>query len=688
MAGNRVVLTFIGEDGPLSRTLKKVDGDANKLGTGLGRLTKSIMSIGAVGGAVQGVAALGTSLVQMSGAALLAPAGILAAGAAMVTAKLAAKGFSDALGGNAKAMAGLAPEARATVTALDGMKSQWKAVQQVVQGNVFRGVSGDVKELGGSYLPVLKTGLGGIATGFNSIARNALGALKTPEAIGSVKAVLDATGSSVGHMSESLGNVVSGFLNLAGAGAKFLAGTGTGITNLTGKFDAWTQKITADGSFEKWVKAAGAAFGQLFAVIGNIGHIVVDVISGLSGPTEGLFSSLERVTGMIRTFLESAQGQAALTALGTALRTVSDATGSILAAGLSQIGPLIVAAAPFVAQLATAIGTALAGAIRVVGPLLTGFATFLSNTPGAATVLLGVVTGLFAAFKIGQAVMAGVRVASMLMAAWPTIVAVATGIWTAAQWLLNAALSANPIALVVIAIVALVAGIIWAWNNCETFRTIVIAVWNAVKGAIVAAVDWIKGAIGWFGNLPGLVGGWFGRMKDAAIAKGVELVGWVRRVPGMIGDAIGNLGSLLVNAGGDLLRGLWNGISDAAGWLKSKVLGFFGSILPGWAKDILGIASPSKVFADLGQWIPKGMSVGIDHNVGSVITSAKNMTDAAVSAGQVGTAALNAPSMPGLPASGAGGGNVRVDFTGNTSDAFAAAFMQLVRTGKIQLTAV
>lgn len=711
---NNVILRFLGDDGPLARTLKRVEGQANSLGRGLGGLTRSVMALGAAGSGVQGIAALGTSLAQMSGAALLAPAGILATGAALTTVKLAAQGFSDALGGDEGALARLAPSARATATELIGLKDQWKSVQQTVQQNVFADVAGDVRELGGTYLPVLRNGLGQIGTAFNNIARNALGALKTPQAVASVDKVLTATGASLGRMGEALGDLVSGFLNLAGAGAEFLGRTGSGLVNLTARFDAWTQRITSDGSFERWVTSAGQAFSQLFAVIGNLGAIVTTVISGLSGPTEGLFASLERVTGSIRAFLESAQGQDALASLGSALQTASQALGQVLDAGLREIGPLIQAAAPVVAELATAIGGALVAAITTVGPLLTGFADFLASTPGSATALLGVLAALWASFQVGRAVIAATSVVSGVMAAWPTIVAAATGAWTAAQWLLNAALSANPIGLVVIAIAALVAGLIWAWNSSETFRNIVLGVWEAVKSAIGAAVDWIVNAISWFSNLPSMVGGWFASMATAAIGKVTELVGWLRGLPGRILQAVGNLGSLLLSAGRDLLTGLWNGIAGAAGWLRDRIAGFFRNLLPGWAKDFLGIRSPSRVFADeVGRYIPDGVAVGITTNTDSLISAARQMGDAARAAatdglgdmvrwGEVdaatwdrllaqgwrgrandGIEAIYRPAQPVMQAPQ----QMSVEFAGNVDSAFATAFMKLVRSGDIQVVA-
>src|SRR5690606_37519551 len=106
--------------------------------------------------------------------------------------------------------------------------------------------------------------------------------------------------------------------------------------------------------------------------------------------------------------------------------------------------------------------------------------------------------------------------------------------------------------------------------------------------------------------------------------------------PGRILSAIGSLANLLWNAGRDLLTGLWNGISAAAGWLKTKVRNFFASLLPGWAKDFLGIRSPSKVFAEIGQEVPLGFALGMDRNLGVVAEAAGRMATVAVAGASSG----------------------------------------------------
>ena len=66
---------------------------------------------------------------------------------------------------------------------------------------------------------------------------------------------------------------------------------------------------------------------------------------------------------------------------------------------------------------------------------------------------------------------------------------------SAAQAIMNAVMSANPIGLIIAAVAALVAGFIYLWNNCEGFREFWINLWEAIKAAFNAVVDWLKQAI-------------------------------------------------------------------------------------------------------------------------------------------------------------------------------------------------
>lgn len=96
---------------------------------------------------------------------------------------------------------------------------------------------------------------------------------------------------------------------------------------------------------------------------------------------------------------------------------------------------------------------------------------------------------------------------------------------------------------------------------------------------------------------------------------------------GTIFEPIINKVADMGQAGLNLVQGLWNGILGAKDWLLNKIKGFATTITQG-IKDFFGIASPSKVMAkEVGQWLPKGLAVGIDANTDSALHSIDKMND-------------------------------------------------------------
>lgn len=73
----------------------------------------------------------------------------------------------------------------------------------------------------------------------------------------------------------------------------------------------------------------------------------------------------------------------------------------------------------------------------------------------------------------------------------------------------------------------------------------------------------------------------------------------------------------ILNIGAEIVNGVWNGISEKIAWFKDKVTGFFSGIVGG-VKDALGIASPSKVFAGIGDNMALGLGVGFDRTMDKV----------------------------------------------------------------------
>lgn len=91
----------------------------------------------------------------------------------------------------------------------------------------------------------------------------------------------------------------------------------------------------------------------------------------------------------------------------------------------------------------------------------------------------------------------------------------------------------------------------------------------------------------------------------------VEIVKAIPQIITGIVDAIGNLAYQIVDVGGNLVEGLWQGISGAAGWLWDQVSGWLNDLWDG-IKDFFGIHSPSTEMAWIGQMLVAGLSEGID----------------------------------------------------------------------------
>jgi len=68
----------------------------------------------------------------------------------------------------------------------------------------------------------------------------------------------------------------------------------------------------------------------------------------------------------------------------------------------------------------------------------------------------------------------------------------------------------------------------------------------------------------------------------------------------------------MYSVGGNLVRGLWNGISDMTQWIKDKIFGFARGITDS-IKSFFGIASPSKLFRDqIGANLAFGLGEGFE----------------------------------------------------------------------------
>lgn len=100
------------------------------------------------------------------------------------------------------------------------------------------------------------------------------------------------------------------------------------------------------------------------------------------------------------------------------------------------------------------------------------------------------------------------------------------------------------------------------------------------------------------------------------------VIGLIAALPELVGTGVKLLAAILggikdgaqkiKEIGGNIVRGLWEGIQNMGAWLGEKVSGFFGGIVDG-VKGFLGIHSPSTVFAGIGKNMAAGLAQGWDN---------------------------------------------------------------------------
>lgn len=85
----------------------------------------------------------------------------------------------------------------------------------------------------------------------------------------------------------------------------------------------------------------------------------------------------------------------------------------------------------------------------------------------------------------------------------------------------------------------------------------------------------------------------------------------------------------MMSAGGDLVKGLWEGITGMTDWVIDKISGFTDSVLGG-IKNFFGIHSPSTETALIGKYLDEGLAKGIDDNTDTVVESADEMGESVI----------------------------------------------------------
>lgn len=524
----------------------------------------------------------------------------------------AARGAAAAAGGGGAAneeFNKLSRNAKEVALAIHGLSGEWLKVKQATQDALFAGVASDIKTLGARYLPVAKVGFSGIATEINKGARETAAYLAESRQVNDVAGIFGNVRKAIGDTSKTAKPLTSILLDITSVSAEMLPGMTKGFGGAAQSAADFVKHARETGQLKQWIQTGIDTAKKLWEVLKNVGEIVGTIWKAFRVEGAGALDTLIKLTGKIKDFLKSAEGQAGLKALADIMHTVADVGGGVLMEVLKAVSKILVDTSPQIQDVTRWFGEFLTGAIQKLTPLLIGLVKWIGDN---INWLGPLAVALYGAVKAFEAVNAIMKITD----------AIGKGSW----W-----------GVIIAATIALV--------------TLIVTHWDQIKQAVSDAWEWIK-------QRASDVWGWIKRnIIDNITAaaqwisdKFMDIVNWFKDLPGRLWRAIGSWAKTLWDAGVQLIQGVIDGIESMVGTLIRKITGLAGEVSRKMVQ-IFQIGSPSKLFAYYGQMLGAGLAQGIEGSTRDVLGAAAGMTDAA-------TIDIPAPRTDPMPLGGPGPGGL------------------------------
>lgn len=356
--------------------------------------------------------------------------------------------------------------------------------------------------------------------------------------------------------------------------------------------------------------------GGLKQIESNVGTIAQKLIAG--APT------FAKAAGVIL--------QSILTAISGSMPQISQTLGELINAGVPVLTQLLISAVPAIAGavgvLLSNLGQQLPELIKVLfdtfGTIINDLVAWLNTGDNLQKFIDGLVQ---LAVDITE------NIGSIIEVLLPAVVQIITGVVTAlttpenTEMLIKAALS------------------------------LASSIFVALVNSVPALIDFVKNLIK---NLAGLFADFLGRAVPF-VANAVEKI--VETVKSWFGK-LTEIPAQVLEIGKNIVRGLWDGISNMSKWIGEKIKGFGEGILNG-LKSFFKIKSPSRLMRDeIGKNLALGIGAGFDDEMSTVARGMQTSLNDAIPT-------FGVPAVGGAGSAGntAGGSGVVVYQTNNYSQA-------------------
>lgn len=427
----------------------------------------------------------------------------------------------------------------------------------------------------------------------------------------------------------ALGTVLLPVLtNLAGEGVDLLGEFTNGILDANGDIGKMSDVIgdilpkildTIMEFVPELLEIAGEIVGSLGqAIVDNLPQIVDSATQIIFSILEGLIAALPQIAeGALQLILALVGGiienlplilQAALQVIATLISGLASAIPTLIPTIVQLVIEIV---NTLIANLPMILDAALQLIMGLAQGILDALPVLIAALP---EIIIGIITFLLDA--IPQIIDTGIQLLTSIVAALPEIiVAIVEAIPQIIDGIIKAVLGAIP--------QIIQAGIDLLISLIQALPTIIVTIVNAIPQIISGIVNAVVG------NIPLIVQAGIDLLTSLIKNLPTIIVEIVKAVPQIVAGIVKAFGSLMgeiVNIGGNIVKGLWQGIQQLASWLWDKVSGWISSIWDGIC-DFFGIHSPSDEMAWVGEMLVKGLSGSIDANGGEAVKAAEAMSE-------------------------------------------------------------
>lgn len=426
----------------------------------------------------------------------------------------------------------------------------------------------------------------------------------------------------------ALGTVLLPVLTeLSGTGVELLAEFTKGISDANGDIGKMSDVIgeILPKALDAVMEYVPELLEVIASIVGSLGQAIIDnlpvIVESASqiilSILNGLIAGLPQITnGALQLVLALVSG--ILSNLPMLIETAAQVIVTIATGLATALPTLIPTLVEVVVQMCQTLVDNLPLILDAALQLITGLAQgILEALPVVIEALPQIIDGIVTFFldSIPQIIDTGIQLLTSLVEALPQIItAIVAAIPKIIDNIISAVLSAIP--QIIQAGIDLLIALVRALPQIIT--TIVQAIPQIISGivnALIGNIDKIILAgvqlfVALIENLPTII---------------VEIVKAVPQIIAGIVSAFGSLMYKIVEIGGNIVKGLWQGIQQLASWLWDKVSGWISSIWDGIC-DFFGIHSPSDEMAWVGEMLVKGLAGSIDRNGGEAVKAAEAMS--------------------------------------------------------------